>query len=391
MRELDNMGRIIDNIIGGKKGAARRAAYGRLSGTVGIAANSALGAGKLLIGLATGSVAVMADAVNNLMDAASSVATLIGFRMASRERDREHPFGHARIEYMTGVIIAAMVTAVGVQLIIGSAEKILHPQRVQISAAAAAFLLALIAVKIWLWRFNIKLSRDIGSDAIKATAIDCRNDVAASAAVLLSVAIDKIVGFPTDGFVGAGVAVFIVISGMKLVRETAAPLLGQAPDKALVKDVTDFTLGHSGVIGVHDLVVHDYGPNNIFASVHVEVDADDDIMKSHEMIDMIERDAKKALDIELVCHMDPVDTRDPLVSELRESLALALRELPYVTGIHDLRIICGPTRTNVIFDVVTTGKQSAEARSEIASVAKTVLAETGGTMYPVITIDSDYT
>jgi cation diffusion facilitator family transporter len=385
------MGRLIDNIIGGRRGAARREAYVRLSGTVGIAANSALGAGKLFVGLAAGSVAVMADAVNNLMDAASSVATLVGFRLASRERDREHPFGHARIEYMTGVIIAAMVTAVGVQLIIGSAEKIMHPERVQLSAAAAAFLVALIAVKLWLWRFNLKLARDIGSDAIKATAIDCRNDVAASSAVLLSVAIDRLAGFPTDGYVGAGVAVFIVISGMRLVRETAAPLLGQAPDRALVMDVVDFTLGYGGVIGVHDLVVHDYGPNNIFASVHVEVDANDDIMKSHEMVDMIERDAKRAREIELVCHMDPVDTSDPLVGELRERLARAYRDMPRVTGIHDLRIIRGPTRTNVIFDVVITGEQSAEARDEITSVAKAVLSEAGEAMLPVITIDSDYT
>ncbi|MDR0596348.1 MAG: cation diffusion facilitator family transporter, partial [Clostridiales Family XIII bacterium] len=345
----------------------------------------------LFVGLATGSVAVMADAVNNLMDAASSVATLVGFRMASRERDREHPFGHARIEYMTGVIIAAMVTAVGVQLIIGSVEKIMRPERVQISVETAAFLVALIAVKLWLWRFNLKLARDIGSDAIKATAIDCRNDVVASSAVLLSVAIDKLAGFPTDGYVGAGVAVFIVISGMRLVRETASPLLGQAPDKALVSDVVDFTLGYGGVIGVHDLVVHDYGPNNIFASVHVEVDANDDIMKSHEMVDMIERDAKRALDIELVCHMDPVDTSDPLVGKLRESLARAYRDMPCVTGIHDLRIIRGPTRTNVIFDIVITGEQSAETRNEITSVAKAVLSEAGEAMLPVITIDSDYT
>ncbi|MDR3225466.1 MAG: cation diffusion facilitator family transporter [Clostridiales Family XIII bacterium] len=385
------MNRTIDKIIGGKKGAARREAYGQLSGVVGIAANSALGAAKLLIGLATGSVAVMADAINNLTDAVASVATLVGFRMAARERDKEHPFGHARIEYMTGVIIAAIVTVVGVQLVIESAEKIIHPGNVTISPALAVFLVALIAVKIGLWRFNLKLASDIGADAIKAAAIDCRNDAIASTAVLLSVLLDKITGLPTDGYVGVGVAVFIIISGMGLVRVTAAPLLGKAPDRELVKEVMHFVLGYEGVMGVHDLVIHDYGPGHIFASVHAEVDSHEDVMTSHETIDKIERDAKKSLGIELVCHMDPIDTKDPLVHELRERLTKGFIHVPSVKGIHDLRIIRGPTRTNVIFDIVVAGACDAEVRGEVAAVVAKVLAEAGGNLVPIITIDADYT
>jgi cation diffusion facilitator family transporter len=381
---------IIDSIIGDKQGAARREAYGRLSGVTGIVANAALGSAKLIIGILTGSMAVMADSVNNLMDTASSVATLVGFRLASRKKDEEHPFGHARIEYMTGVIIAALITVVGFQLAIKSVEEITNPARTSISLALAIFFAALIAVKIVLWRFNLALAKGIGSKAIKAAAIDCRNDVIVSAGVLLSVLIDKFTGISTGGYVGVAIAAFIVISGLNLVKETAAPLLGEAPDKKLVEELSAFILYYEGAIGMHDLVIHDYGPGNVFASVHIEVDARDDIMKSHEAIDLLERDAKKLLGIELVCHMDPVDTNDPLVRELKEALTRAFADTPIVKNIHDLRIIRGPTRTNVIFDVVMPAGSGAESEREIRAVAEKALAEIDGKYIPVITYDTGY-
>jgi cation diffusion facilitator family transporter len=382
--------KIIGGLIGEKQGATRREACGRLSGITGISANAVLGVAKLIIGIFTGSMAVMADSVNNLTDTASSVATLIGFKLAARKKDVKHPFGHARIEYMTGVAIAAMVTVVGVQLAIKSIEGIMHPVHVSISPALTVFFILLIALKAVLWRFNLALANDISSKAIKATAIDCRNDVVVSAGALFSVLTDKFAGISTDGYVGVAIAVFIVISGLKLVIETAAPLLGEAPDKKIVQELSSFILSYKGVIGIHDLVIHDYGPGKVFASVHTEVDAREDIMKSHEVVDMIERDVKRLLGLELVCHMDPIDASDPLVYELKEALTRAFALIPSVKNLHDLRIIRGPTRTNVIFDVVTPAGSDETIECEIQSIAEKALAGIGENYIPVITYDTSY-
>jgi cation diffusion facilitator family transporter len=368
-----------------------REAYGLLSGVVGIVLNLLLGGAKLAIGFFSGSVAVMADAINNLTDAASSVATLIGFKLAARSSDESHPFGHARIEYMTGVIISAMVILVGLRLVTTSFDKILTPEHVTVNLPILCFLAALIAVKIWLWRFNLNLAEKIESSALKATGIDSRNDVVATTVVLLSMLVDHLTGWTLDGYVGIGVAVFIVISGLKLVKETTAPLLGQPPDPKFVKTLTNFILERKGVMGLHDLVVHDYGPGHIFATVHIEVDAYEDVMRSHELLDDIERDAKTRLGIELVGHMDPIDTKDQLVFDLREAMTRTLLHVDGVRGIHDLRIVRGPTRTNVIFDVVLSRRRDATREAEITEIIRAALAGIDPSLRPVLTYDMDYT
>jgi cation diffusion facilitator family transporter len=368
-----------------------REAYGSLSGGVGILLNFLLGAVKLTIGIIGHSVAVMADAINNLTDAGSSLFTVLGFRFAAKQSDEKHPFGHARAEYMTGVIISAVVIVVGIRLAMSSFDKILHPTGESVNAIGIVFLFLSALVKLWLWRFNVSLANTIKSSTLKATGIDARNDVFSTAVVLLSIFCYKFTGVDIDGYVGAAVAVFIVISGFILVKETVAPLLGQPPDPALVKQLTSFVLGHDAAMGVHDLIVHDYGPGHIFATVHVEVDAYTDIMLSHEMLDDIERDAREKLGVELVCHMDPIDTKDPLVFDLRELMTRVLMKVDGVRGLHDFRIVRGPNRTNVIFDVVISQNRELIMTPEITTIIDEALTCYDSSLRAVVNYDIDYT
>jgi cation diffusion facilitator family transporter len=374
----------------GEEPAQLREAYGSLSGIVGIAMNLLLGAVKLIIGIIGHSVAVMADAINNLTDAGSSLLTIIGFRFAAKQSDEKHPFGHARAEYMTGVIISAVIIVVGIRLAMSSFERILNPSGVSVNTIGIIFLFAFSFIKLWLWRFNLTLGKVISSAALKATGIDARNDVISTAVVLLSLLFYNLTKVDIDGYVGVAVAAFIVISGLALVKETVAPLLGQPPDPVLVKSITNFVLDHDGAMGVHDLVVHDYGPGHIFATVHVEVDAYTDIMLSHEMLDDIERDAKQRLSVELVCHMDPIDTKDPLVFDLRELMTRVLVKVDGVRGLHDFRIVRGPNRTNVIFDVVLSQNREIPEEPEITAIIQKALTDYGPSLKAVVNYDLDY-
>ena len=329
-----------------------RSAYGKAASLVGIGCNVLLFAGKLAAGLLSGSVAIMADAVNNLSDASSSLISLLGFKLAERPADAEHPYGHGRFEYLSGMTVAVMILAIGVELLKSSVGKIFAPEAVVFSWVSVGVLAASMLVKLWMAAFNTNMGRRIGSTALEATAGDSRNDVITTGAVLLWTVVSKLTGLELDGYVGAAVAVFILISGASLVKETLDPLLGKAPSPELVGRIREKLMSYPGVLGVHDLMIHDYGPGRQFASVHVEMSARQDPIASHEVIDGIERDFLKDERLHLVVHYDPVATDDPRVPALRGALTAICKTIHPKMTIHDLRIVQGAKRVNVVFDCI---------------------------------------
>lgn len=332
---------------------AVRTAYGNLASWVGIFCNLLLCAGKFLAGTLSGSISIAADAVNNLSDASSSVVSLIGFKLGARPADDEHPYGHARFEYLAGLAVAVMVLVIGVELLKSSVDKILHPAAVTFSWVAMAVLAASIAVKLWMALFNRTLGKRINSGSLIATAADSRNDVLTTSAVLVASLISHFANVELDGWMGAAVALFILYSGVGLIKDTIDPLLGLAPDPELVQYIHDKIMSYPGVLGTHDLMVHDYGPGRQFASVHVELAAEGDVMASHELIDDIERDFLKNDRLPVVIHFDPIVTSDAQVGDMRRWLAGAVKTIDPSLSIHDLRIVPGVNHTNVIFDCVT--------------------------------------
>lgn len=323
---------------------------GRVAGAVGIVTNFLLFLMKIIVGTAFHSVSVTADAVNNLTDSGSSVVTLIGFKMASKPADEKHPFGHARIEYLSGVIVSFIVIFLGLQLGMSSIEKIITPEENALTPVALIVLVISILAKLWQCLFYRKVGRMIKSESVEATSKDSRNDVIATSVVLLGAVITMLTGVNLDGYMGAAVALFIVFSGVQLTISTADPLLGQAPEGELVQTITEKMLSYPGIIGMHDLAVHNYGVGRCFASAHCEVDAKNDILVSHDLIDNIERDFSRDLGIHMVIHLDPVivgDARTDALHRKVQSLVTAL--YPTVT-IHDFRVIWGVTHSNIVFD-----------------------------------------
>lgn len=323
---------------------------GRVAGAVGIVTNFLLFLMKIIVGTVFHSVSVTADAVNNLTDSGSSVVTLIGFKMASKPADEKHPFGHARIEYLSGVIVSFIVIFLGLQLGMSSIEKILTPEENALTPVALVVLVISILAKLWQCLFYRKVGRMIKSESVEATSKDSRNDVIATSVVLLGAVITMLTGVNLDGYMGAAVALFIVFSGVQLTISTADPLLGQAPEGELVQTITEKMLSYPGIIGMHDLAVHNYGVGRCFASAHCEVDAKNDILVSHDLIDNIERDFSRDLGIHMVIHLDPVIVGDARTDALHckvQSLVTAL--YPTVT-IHDFRVIWGVTHSNIVFD-----------------------------------------
>lgn len=369
---------------------AVRMQYGRLAGIVGILSNLLLCIMKICIGYITKSIAIMADGVNNLTDASSSIITLIGFKLSSLPEDEKHPYGHARIEYLTGLFISIMIIVIGVQLFRVSVEKIFAPDPVSFSYITVILLIASILIKLWQASFNSSAGRRIDSVALMATAADSRNDVISTSAVLISLLVSEATGFQMDGYMGCLVALFILWSGIQLVRETISPLLGEAPDEELVKDIIRLTEREPGVLGIHDLMVHNYGPGKVFASMHIEVDADGDLMKSHDMIDNVERLVKETLKIEFVAHMDPIRTNDPLIQKMRRVMTDALSSFDGVDSIHDFRIVTGPTHTNIIFDVVLSPTCRIPEK-EILATATAAARNINENYFVVITFDKAYT
>ena len=335
---------------------AVRERYGILSGAVGIVLNLLLSAGKLFAGLMTGSISITADAFNNLSDAGSSVVTLVGFKLAGQKADDGHPFGHGRMEYLAGLLVSLMILLVGVELGRSSIGKILHPEAVDFSLVSTGILAASILVKLWMGQFNRGLGRKIGSAAMAATAADSLSDAVATAAVLAGTLVNRFAHVNIDGWVGLAVAVFILRSGWGAAKDTINPLLGESPDPELVKQLRELVLSHPQVVGMHDLISHDYGPGRRLCSFHAEVPQDADILDAHDAIDHIEREIKEKFGIETTVHMDPIATADEKINQLRRQVADLARVVEPEMTIHDFRVVRGPTHTNVIFDAVVPHK-----------------------------------
>jgi len=335
------------------KNAAVRTAYGNLASLVGMACNILLCIGKLLAGTLFGSIAIMADALNNLSDASSNVVSLIGFRLAAKAPDAEHPYGHARYEYLAGLVVSVTILAIGLSLLKESALKVLHPTPVVFSWLSIGVLAASILVKLWLSGFNRAVGKKINSETLMATAADSRNDVLTTGAVLLSTILCSLTGYGImDGIMGVGVAAFILWSGWGLVMDTLSPLLGESPSPELVEHIERTVMSYPGVLGMHDLMVHDYGPGHQFASLHVEFPAETDPLTAHDVIDNIEKDFLQKDRLQVTIHYDPIVTADASVGVLRARLQEHARQLDPQLSIHDLRIVPGDSHTNVLFDLV---------------------------------------
>lgn len=328
-----------------------RTAIGSLSGFVGIGCNVILFALKMLIGTLSGSVSIAADALNNLSDASGSVVTLLGFRMADKPADEEHPYGHARAEYLSGLAVAVLILFIGFELVKSSVTKIFHPEAVTFSAELVAVLVISILVKLGLCRFNTVLGKRIDSSTLLATAADSRNDCIATGAVLLSALVEHLTDLPIDGYMGLAVAIFILYSGLGLAKDTVSPLLGENADTELREKIVDYICSNPKVLGYHDLMVHDYGPGKRFASIHVEMDHREDPLECHELIDDMERECLRSHNVQLVIHYDPVVIDDPELMALKRQVLEILQNRDGRLNLHDFRMVPGKRHTNLVFDV----------------------------------------
>lgn len=329
-----------------------RTSYGKLAGWVGIFCNIILFVSKFLIGIFSGSVSISADAINNLSDASSNIISLLGFKMGSKPADRDHPYGHARYEYLAGLFVALLIMVIGAELLRTSIHKIREPQPIEFSWVLVGVLLLSIAVKIWMAFFNRYMGKQIHSETLIATAADSRNDVISTIAVLAASLISHYTKLELDGWMGIVVALFILYSGFGLIKDTLDPLLGKAPDPELVQYIQQKIMGYEGVLGTHDLMIHDYGPGRLFASVHVEMAAERDVLESHDVIDNIEKDFFEEDNLHMVIHYDPIVTGDEAVGDLRSWLLKKVKLIDQRLSIHDLRIVPGFSHTNLIFDCV---------------------------------------
>lgn len=327
-----------------------RASYGKLSGFVGIVCNLILFTSKIIIGLISGSVSITADAVNNLSDASSGIISLLGFKMAEKPADTEHPYGHGRYEYLSGLTVAVLIVVIGIELFKSSLKKIIHPSKIAFSPILVLVLVLSVLIKLWLMLFNKKTGQTINSSTLTAAAADSRNDVISTLAVLTSSVLESTTALNTDGWIGAGVAVFILFSGFGLIKDMIDPMLGTAPNPEFIEKIRTKILSYPGVLGMHDLLVHDYGPCRLFVSVHVEMAAEEDVIESHDTIDNIEHDFLKNDGIHMIIHYDPVLTRDALTNELKTEVSAMAKQINNSLSIHDLRVVPGTTHTNVVFD-----------------------------------------
>ena len=366
-----------------------RQAYGRLSGLVGIVCNVILFTCKLLAGLMTGAVSIMADAFNNLSDAASSIVTLIGFYMAGKPADPDHPFGHGRIEYLSGLFVAAAILMTGFELLKTSVEKILHPETLSFSAVSIVILIASILMKMWMARFNFNLGHKIKSKAMQATATDSLSDCIATSAVLVGVVVTMITGKNIDGFIGVLVALFVCVAGFNAAKETIQPLLGQAPDPDLVDNIKKRVMQEDMILGIHDLVIHDYGPGRRMITLHAEISYKEDIMEAHDMIDNVERDLMQEFQCTATIHMDPVVTDDEELNLMREKVEALVRTLDASWKIHDFRMVRGNTHSNLIFDLVVP-TDALKDKFEIEAKVRDLIHIMNPNYNAVITVEQSY-
>jgi cation diffusion facilitator family transporter len=366
-----------------------RGSTGRLAGIVGIAVNAVLFTMKLIVGTLAGSVSITADALNNLSDASSSVVTLLGFKLAEKPADEDHPYGHARYEYLSGLAVAAMILFIGFELAKSSVEKIFDPQAVDFTWITAGVLVVSMAIKLWLSLFNRRLGKKINSDTLLATAADSRNDVIATGAVLTSGLVEHFTGLQVDGYMGLAVALFILYSGIGLAKDTISPLLGEAAGPELREQILDQIRSEKRVLGYHDLMVHDYGPGRRFASVHVEMDRREDPMLCHELIDDLERECYESHGIHLVIHYDPVVTDDPELERMRTTITRYLREVDSRLTMHDFRMVMGSGHTNLIFDVALPADMAGKKSEIKAYLDQKLNPNATCTYFTVITFDPE--
>lgn len=369
---------------------AVRGSYGKLAGITGVVTNLLLALLKLLSGWFFNSIAIMADAVNNLSDSASSIVTLVGFKLSSKPADAKHPYGHARIEYISGMIVSFIVVVLGVQLAQSSIDKILAPEESSFTWITIGVLVVSILLKLWQGLFYRKIGKTISSTTLEATSTDSLNDVISTSAVLVGIIITLCTGVNLDGWLGLLVAVLITISGIRLVMETSQPLLGMAPSQELVQSIYSRILSYDGIIGLHDLEVHSYGEGRIFASVHCEVDADQDIMISHDIIDNIERDFLQDSGIHLVIHLDPVQIHDDRTQKLYHQVREMVAQLSPEYSIHDFRVVWGTTHSNLIFDMVVPYGLSQSDEEVARAMGQLIQERLGKNYFAVVTIDHDY-
>lgn len=370
--------------------ASGRESYGRIAGIVGIICNLLLSILKFVIGTVSNSVSITADATNNIADAGSSIITLVGFRLSEKPADEDHPYGHARIEYITGLIISFLILLIGYDILKSSVDKIIHPEESVFSWVTVVILVSSIIVKLWLSRFNKILGKQIKSTALEATAADSRNDCISTAAVLVATIISHFTSLNLDGFMGVGVAIFILISGIGLVKETIGPLLGQAPSKEMYEKIEQKILSYENVLGVHDLLVHSYGPGSYFASAHIEMDAKIDVLVCHDIMDKIERDFLKQLNIHLVVHLDPTVLDCEETNELKEVVREILYDIDPIITFHDFRVVVGDKAKNVLFDIVVPPSYKYTDK-ELKNIIKNRVNEAGkGNLYAVIVVDRSY-
>ena len=369
---------------------AVRRAYGTLCGVVGIALNILLFAGKFFAGQLSGSIAVTADAFNNLSDAGSSAVTLLGFRLAGRKPDTDHPFGHGRIEYISGLVVAGLILLMGVELAKSSFDKILHPETVTFSLMAIAIMAASVCVKVYMWLYNRRIGRRIKSAAMEATAMDSLSDSVATAAVLIATLVGRFTGLEIDGWCGVLVAAFILWSGINAVRDTLDPLLGTPPTHEFVQRIRDLVMAHSTILGIHDLIVHDYGPGRVMISLHAEVPANEDVLALHDEIDNVEKELREKLGCDAVIHMDPVVTDDGVTEETRRRVQTLIHCIDDAIDIHDFRMVAGPTHTNLIFDaVVPFGFRLTD--QEVEQKIRSAVRALDGNYYAVVNVERSYT
>ena len=368
---------------------AVRRAYGQLCGLTGIGLNVLLFIGKFLAGTISGSIAITADAFNNLSDAGSSVITLLGFRLAGRKPDPEHPFGHGRIEYISGLIVSGLILLMGAELAKTSFDKILHPAAVDFSVIAMVILAVSILVKLYMSLYNHQIGKKINSAAMAATAADSISDAISTSAVLAAMLVAKFSGLMIDGYVGMIVAVLILISGVKAAKETIAPLLGQAPETEFVQQIERIVMSHPPICGIHDLVVHDYGPGRVMISLHAEVPAGGDMLELHDVIDNAEIELRRELNCEAVIHMDPIVTDDGITSELRAKVSKLVKTIDERITIHDFRIVPGNTHTNLIFDAVVPFDIGISAQ-EVSERISRLVSEMDSNYFAVVLVEHSY-
>jgi len=367
-----------------------RSAYGILSSVVGVICNIILFAIKLIAGLIINSISIMADAFNNLSDAASSIISFIGVKLAERPADKEHPFGHGRFEYIAALVVSFLILQVGLTLFKSSFKKVLKPEAVSFNPVLIAILCASILVKVWLMLFNRKLGNRINSTVMKATAADSMGDILVTASTIISAIIAGVTGLKIDGYIGLAVSIFVMISGFQIAKDTLEPLLGQAVDRKIYRTISDMVESYEGIVGSHDLIIHSYGPTHRMATIHAEVPSDINFEKAHDTIDKIERDVLEKLDIFLVIHMDPIEVNNKTVVEKKDMVMGIIGELEPKASIHDFRLVNGEFHINLIFDLVIPFSYSKEQEQNLLKNIVEKVRQQDARYQCIITLENSY-